>query len=288
MLLDSEMRARLDRLALHQRRRLRGVWSGAHRSVRLGESLDFADYREYNPGDDFRRIDYNLWARLGVVLIRLFEAEDEMPLQVVVDTSRSMDFGDKLPTAQRLAAMVCYLGLASGERVRLVTVPAAGRPSLQGPWGRHVAAWPRMETWLEALTAQGGTDLPGAARIMATPGAHRGPVVLVSDLLADGWGNAVDVLGAVGGGVVLHVLSPLELEPDLTGDLTLRDAETGSEVQVSMSEAALRRYRERARDFVAEAAVRARRSGMEHVLVVAGEGAEAAALRDLVGTGWTR
>lgn len=288
MLLDAGLRSRLDRLAVHGRRRLRGVWSGAHRSTRLGESLDFADYREYNPGDDFRRIDYNLWARLGVVLIRLFEAEDEMPLQIVIDTSRSMDFGDKFVTAQRLAAMIGYLGLASGERVRLVTVPGSDRTALQGPWARHISAWPQMELWLERLTPEGGTDLPGAARIMATPGAHRGPVVLISDLLAEGWGQAIDVLGAVGGGVVLQVLSPAELDPDLTGDLTLRDMETGGEVQVSLSEQAKARYRTRTEAFISEASQRSRRAGMDHQLVVASSEAVDRTLAGLVGAGWVR
>ncbi|MBA2336639.1 MAG: DUF58 domain-containing protein [Acidimicrobiia bacterium] len=288
MLLDTAMRSRLDRLALRGKRRLRGVWAGSHRSVRLGESLDFADYREYHPGDDFRRIDYNLWARLGVVLVRLFEAEDEMPLQVVVDSSASMGFGDKFPTAQRLAAMVAYLGLASGERVRLVTVPAADRPSLQGPWARHVSAWPRVERWLEALEPAGGTDLPAAARLLAAPGGHRGPVVLVSDLLAPGWDNAVDVLGTICGGVVLHVLGPDELEPGLSGDLTLRDAETHRELRVSMGQAVMERYRTRATGFVAEAGRRARRAGMDHVLVTARPGAVEEALRAMVGKGWVR
>ena len=288
MLLDAELRTRLDRLALRGKRRLRGVWSGSHRSVRMGESLDFADYREYHPGDDFRRIDYNLWARLGVVLVRLFEAEDEMPLQVVVDNSASMGFGDKFPTARRLAAMVAYLGLASGERVRLATVPGPGRPSLQGPWARHVSAWPRLEAWLENLEPKGGTDLPAAARLLAAPGAHRGPVVLVSDLLAPGWEGALDVLGALGGGVVVHVLGPDELQPTLSGDLTLRDSETHQEVRVSLSSAALERYRARSGTFVAEARRRARRAGLDHVLVTAGPDSIDGALRDLVGEGWVR
>jgi uncharacterized protein (DUF58 family) len=288
MLLTPELRARLERLALADRRRLRGLWAGRHRSVRLGESLDFADYREYNPGDDFRRIDYNLWARLGVVLIRLFEAEDEMPLQIVVDTSASMDFGSKFETARTMAAVVAFLGLASGERVRLVTVPAPGRTALQGPWARHVGSWPRLEQWLEALEPEGGTDLPAAARLMAAPGAHRGPVVLVSDLLADGWQSAIDLMGTRGGGVVLHVVAPEELDPDLTGDLSLRDAETKEEVAVSISGDAADRYRERIRRFLAEAAGRARRAGMDYVLVTAQPGAVDDALRGLVATGLVR
>ena len=288
MLLSPELRARLERLALAERRRLRGMWAGRHRSVRLGESLDFADYREYNPGDDFRRIDYNLWARLGVVLVRLFEAEDEMPLQVVVDTSASMDFATKFETARTMAAVVAFIGLASGERVRLITVPAPGRPALQGPWARHVGSWPRLEKWLESLEPEGGTDLPAAARLMAAPGAHRGPVILISDLLADGWQSAVDLMGTRGGGVVIQVLAPEELNPDLTGDLTLRDVETKAEVAVSISGDAADRYRARMRDFLDEAAGRARRSGMDHVLVIAQPGAIETALRDLVGVGLMR
>ncbi len=123
--------------------------------------------------------------------------------------------------------MVAYLGLASGERVRLVDRSRSrAAPSLQGPWARHVSAWPRLEAWLEKPRAEGGTDLPAAARLLAAPGAHRGPVVLVSDLLAPGWETALDVLGALGGGVVVHVLGPDELQPTLSGDLTLRDVET--------------------------------------------------------------
>ncbi|HEX9645605.1 MAG TPA: DUF58 domain-containing protein [Acidimicrobiia bacterium] len=288
MLLEPALRSQLERLAIAGRSRLRGLWTGRHRSVRLGESLDFADYREYNPGDDFRRIDYNLWARLGVVLVRLFEAEDEMPLQIVVDTSASMDFGEKFTTAQQLAGMVAYLGLASGERVRLVTVPAEGRPALRGPWARHVGSWPQVERWLESLQPEGGTDLPAAARLMASPGAHRGPVVLISDLLAPGWDGAVDLLGTIGGGIVLHVLAPEELEPDLTGDLTLRDAETRAEVAVSLSDDAVKRYRARMASFLEEAAGRARRAGMDHILVPARPDALQATLRELVTAGVVR
>jgi uncharacterized protein (DUF58 family) len=288
VLLEPELRARLDRLSLHARHRVRGFWAGRHRSKRQGESLDFADYREYHPGDDFRRIDYNLWARLGVVLIRLFEAEDELPLQVMVDTSKSMDFGTKLRTAQEIAAAISYLALASGERVRVATVPEPGRPPILGPWGRHPSAWPHMERWLEGLQAGGGTDLPSGARAMVAPTAFRGPVVLISDLLADGWIKSLDLLGAAGGGVVLHVLSPAELDPDLTGDLTLRDAETGAEVPVSMDEPAIARYRQRMDRFLTDAAARSRRNGLDYVLATATEGAAEKALFGLVAAGAVR
>jgi uncharacterized protein (DUF58 family) len=287
MLLDPQLRARLERLALLNRTRLRGVWGGRHRSTRLGESLDFADYREYNPGDDYRRIDYNLWARLGVVLIRLFEAEDEMPLQVVVDTSRSMEFGEKFAAAQRLAAMVSYLALISGERIRLATVPEPGSASLVGPWARHVSSWPKLEEWLEDLEPEGGTDLVAASRIVAST-VSRGPIVLISDLMQEGWQQAIDLFGAARGGVVLHVVSPAELDPDLTGDLTLRDIETRAEVPVSMSGDAIDRYRERMRGFMTEAARRCRRVGLDYVPAIADPGVLERALRQLVAGGVVR
>jgi len=287
MLLEPQMRNRLERLALVNRNRMRGVWGGRHRSTRLGESLDFADYREYNPGDDYRRIDYNLWARLGVVLIRLFEAEDEMPLQIVVDSSLSMDFGDKFPTAQRLAAMVTYLALISGERVRLATVPGPGAVSLIGPWARHVSSWPKLEAWLESLEPEGGTDLVAASKIVSSTVA-RGPVVLISDLMHHRWQQAIDLFGTARGGVVLHVLSPAELDPDLTGDLTLRDVETKAEVPVSMSGDAIDRYRGRMRGFISDAGRRCRRSGLDYVQAIAEPGVLERALRELVAGGAVR
>ena len=104
MLLTPELRGRLDRLSLATRGRVQALWAGGHASVRLGESLDFADYRPYVPGDDFRKIDHNLWARLGQVLVRQYEAEEELPLRLVLDASASMSLYDKHPTALELAA----------------------------------------------------------------------------------------------------------------------------------------------------------------------------------------
>src|SRR5215468_300381 len=102
--------ARLERLQLGTRRRLSGQFAGEHRSRRHGTSLDFADYREYHPGDDFRRIDYHLWARLDVLLLKLFEADDDLTLRLLVDTSASMA-GPKLQQARRVAAALGFVSL---------------------------------------------------------------------------------------------------------------------------------------------------------------------------------
>lgn len=274
MLLSPELRARLERLSLHTRSRVRGKWAGRHASKQLGESIDFADYREYVPGDDFRRIDHNLRARLGVVMVRLFEAEDELPLRLVIDSSASMGFGAKFRVAQELAAVMSFLALAGGDRVYPVQVPGSdGRSFTTGPPSRHLSGWPVLESWLERLTPSGVGALTPAVHSLVGNATIRGPIVLISDLLDDAWEKSIDAMGTMGSGTVLQVLAPDELEPDLSGDLRLIDSESGRAVDLSTSSDALASYRTARDTFLAGAASRARRAGLEYVLVLAEPGA---------------
>lgn len=279
MLLEPRLRARLERLSLGVRGRVTAQWAGRHSSTRLGESLDFADYRPYQPGDDYRRIDHNLRARLGVVMVRQFEAEQELPVDVVVDLSASMGLHGKDDTARRLAAVVTYMALAAGDRVRLWTVPGVdGRPATEGPAGRHLSSWPRMEAWLEATPVGGSGTLRHMGRRLAGSG---GSVVVVSDLLMDDWSETLDRLVAAAGGLVLHVLAPEELDPSIAGDLDLIDVESGARVPVSTGEQVLNDYRRAVEEFALGASRRARRAGLDYLLVEAGHGAAERALEGL-------
>lgn len=277
MLLEPELRARLERLALRSRQRVRAQWSGRHLSKHKGESIDFADYREYTDGDDFRRIDHSLWARLGVLLVKQYEAEEELPVNVVLDVSRSMGFYGKFATARRLAAMVAYLGLAGGDRVQLFTAPAEEA----GPVGRHLSAWPPLELWLEARSADAVGGLAPAIRRLASSPGRRGSLVIVSDLLSEDWRQALDGLMAGAGGLVLHVLADEELNPELAGDLALVDGETGANVPFSTSAVGLAAYRRSLEDFVEGAAGRVKRARSDYVLVRAGEDAAESVLARL-------
>lgn len=289
MLLSPDLRSRLDRLSLSTRGRVQALWAGGHASVRKGESLDFADYRPYVPGDDFRKIDHNLWARLGQVLIRQYEAEEELPLRLVLDASASMSLYGKHDTAVRLAAVVAYLTLAGGDRVQPSVTPGRdGRPVLIGPAGRHASAWPRMEQWLEALVPAGEAPLTPAVRSLIGGSPTRGPVVLISDLFDDEWERALDSLSVGAGGIVLHVLGTEELEPDISGDLRLRDVETGNQIDVSTSADTLSTYRSTLETFVADAAGRARRAGLDYLLVEARPDAPDRALAALLNSGTVR
>lgn len=270
MLLAPDLRNRLERLSLHSRGRVRGKWAGRHASKQIGDSVDFADYREYVPGDDFRRIDHNLRARLGVVMVRLFEAEEELPLRVVIDSSASMGFYGKFRVAQQLAAVMSFLALTGGDRVYPIQVPAAdGRPFSSGPPSRHRSGWPRLEQWLEEMQPGGAGRLDAAVGSLTGNLSVRGPVVLISDLLDESWMKAIDAVGAVGTGTVLHVLAQEELDPGLSGDLRLVDAESNQVVDLSTTPGALAAYRDTLDQFLRDAASRTRRAGLDYVLVPA-------------------
>ena len=128
----------MEALQLGTRRRLAGHFAGEHRSVRHGSSIDFADYRQYNPGDDFRRIDYFLYARLGVLNVKLFEAEEDLHLRLLIDTSASMAAGDKL--AVRPAG-------GGGPGLRRPGPGATRSACTRSPWSARCSASPAGVRW---------------------------------------------------------------------------------------------------------------------------------------------
>lgn len=270
-LLSPLLLSRLERLQLATRNRLAGRFSGEHRSPQFGTSVDFADYREYHPGDDFRRIDYPLFARTGHLFIRLFEAEDDVTVRIVVDRSASMGMHGKLAQAVRMAAAIGFVALIRRDTVILHTEPAADRP--RRFTGRH-ATKPLFEQ-LSALVAAGdpGTmaaDLAGVSREVLVQRARAGVTVVISDLLSDDWAAAVDRLVAAGGDTtVLHLLSSDELRPDHRGDLEMIDVETGHDVAASLSPAALRDYAEHVDGWLRETAAHCRRRGANYIRVMA-------------------
>jgi uncharacterized protein (DUF58 family) len=160
----------------------------------------------------------------------------------VLDLSGSMGFGAKLAAAQAVAAGFAVVATGGGDRIRLLLSGANGVDA--GPWFRGGVALPAVDARLGAVVAAGVSDLP-AALARAVGDGPRGPVVLVSDLLFDGWEASVDALGLGRADTCLvHVLGRSDLEPDLDGDLRLADSESGAEVEVGVAGAALSDYRE--------------------------------------------
>jgi uncharacterized protein (DUF58 family) len=228
-LLDPPLLRRLEALALQVRRAVSGQMGGERRSNARGRSVEFADFRNYTPGDDFRLIDWNAYARLDRYMLRLFVAEQELPLSIFVDLSGSMDWGqpNKALIAKRLAGAIAYVALAALDRVRL-TVFAEGPTSGGAPYrGRRAVA--ELFSRLQSFPVGGQTDY---ARLVWPIGKQRpGMTVLISDGLGDtSIDSAIAALGrARQEGAVLQLLAPQEIAPDWTGDARLRDSETGVE-----------------------------------------------------------
>ena len=228
-LLEPPLLRRLETLALQVRRAVNGQMGGERRSVRRGRSVEFADFRSYTPGDDYRLIDWNVYARLDRFMLRLFKAEEELPLSIFVDLSGSMDWGrpNKAATARRLAGAIAYVALAALDRVRL-TVFAEGPTSGGAPYrGRRAVA--QLFARLQSFPVGGPTDY---ARLVWPIGRQRpGMTVLISD----GLGEApldpaiVALQRARQEGAVLQLLAPQEITPDWSGDVRLKDAESGLE-----------------------------------------------------------
>src|SRR5437899_13088309 len=217
-LLEPALLRRLESLALRVRRAVSGQMGGERRSRRRGQSVEFADFRNYTPGDDFRLIDWNAYARLDRFMLRLFVAEEELPLSLFLDLSGSMDWGrpNKADTARRLAGAVAYVALAALDRVRL-TVFAEGPTAGGAPYrGRHAAAG--LFARIQSFPAGGPTDY---ARLVAPITRQRpGMAVLITDGLgASPVEPAITALRlARQEGAVLQLLAPQEVALDWTGD----------------------------------------------------------------------
>ena len=273
--------ARLEALQLGTRRRLAGRFAGEHVSPRRGSSPDFADYRQYHPGDDFRRIDYFLYARLDVLVIKLFEAEEDLHLRLLVDASASMASGGKLDTARQVAAALGYVALIRRDTVSLHTFGPEGRPA---PRFVGRGGVPALFEHLGALEAGGGTPFAAAAsHLLARPGPA-GLTVVISDLLTPEWEAAIRRLPARGADVVVvHVLAPTELRPTLEGDVELIDCETGQRLAVSLAPETARRYQQSVDDWIAGITARCRQVGATYLRLLTTDDLEAALLG-----GWQR
>jgi uncharacterized protein (DUF58 family) len=247
-LLSAQELDSLERLALATRSRQIGFFTGDHRSRRFGSSVDFADHREYRPGDDFRRIDTALSARMDKLFLKLFEAEEDLSVRIVLDLSSSMDYGDKHTQARRIAAAFVHLALVQHDRARVYIASAGGVQTSR--WWRGRAGVNEAMGWLSATTSAGAAGPVEALRAIRDEG-RKGIVIVISDLLFEGWEEVPRLASTLGEPALVQILSGEELEPSLEGDLTLVDEETGAEIPIAADAATLDAYRARVTAFTA-------------------------------------
>ena len=249
-LIDSGLMARLDQLDVVSRKIFLGKLQGERRSRKRGTSVEFADYRSYVAGDDLRYIDWNVYGRLDVLFLKLFLEEEDLSLYLVIDTSKSMDYGapDKLVFAQRLAMALGYIGLVNYNRITLISFSNGVVSRLPGLRGRRRTQ--EMGQWILSQTPDGTTDFEAAMKSIALGRQGRGVMVILSDFMyKSGYEKGLNYLQ--GGGFdtfALQLLSPQEADPGgtgaITGDLKLRDMEDDNVAEVTVSAALLKRYKE--------------------------------------------
>jgi uncharacterized protein (DUF58 family) len=267
-LLTPELLARLEKMELVSRKIFRGRMKGERRSRRKGQSVEFADFRNYVPGDDVRFIDWNTYARLDRLFLKLFLEEEDLHFYAVIDASGSMDFGDptKLQFAKQLAAALGFIGLVRGDRVKIETLgqpPGRPAPVLRG----RRSLW-QMLDYLETVGPGEMMSLADGCKNFSLRNSGKGIVVLVSDLMdKEGYEAGLRYLLAREMDVyVIHVLSGEEMEPELQGDLELIDCEDGDKAEITVSGPLLKRYKQTLAAFIESAREFCTRRGILYVL----------------------
>jgi uncharacterized protein (DUF58 family) len=267
-LLTPELLRRLEQFQLLAARRAKSSSKGERRSRARGQSVEFADYRTYVHGDDFRYLDWNLYGRLEKLFLKLYEEERELPVRIFLDASESMTFGEprKFDFARQVAAAIGYVALSGFDRVSVIPFPdlstsadtspatriaeLAARGALRSVRGKKSAI--QFFQNLGALTAGGSANLNEALRRGALEARQAGVAVVLSDFL-DPAGYESGLTALVGRGFqvdLVQILAPDELSPSTFGDLRLVDSETGAMQEVTFGRFRLKSYRQTVQNFM--------------------------------------
>lgn len=244
---DGAFLRKLERLALLSRHPLPGPAAGPRRSPRRGSSVEFADFRDYTPGDDFRRIDWKAYGRLDRLFLRLYSAEEMTTLTIFLDHSASMRYGNppKALLAARLAAVFSYIALHNydlvavagwGDKLDRYYPPRGGKAATPEVWDRIAGL----------MSEPGGQTDFTALRGFQHVRRGFGLSIVISDVLTDSdWQGGLRALRGAGQEVSLvQILAPEELNPSIRGDWKLHDVENGREVEITVSPRLLKRYQE--------------------------------------------
>lgn len=236
---------KLDQLALVSKKIFAGKMRGERLTKRRGESAEFADYRNYVRGDDLRFLDWNIYARLERLFIKLFLQEEDLHVSLLVDTSKSMDWGtpSKSLYSRQVAAAIGYIAMTNLDRLSLYAYADGLQYEMVGVRGRRWVF--RVMDFLSSMSYAGSSDLPAACRQFAIRHPQPGIVLILSDFFEKGGyedgfryllGRNYDVYA-------LQMLSPEEIEPEMAGDLRLTDVEDDDVAEVTISRALINRYR---------------------------------------------
>ena len=253
-LLSPEFMTRLEQLEILSRKIFVGRMKGERRSKRRGESVEFADYRNYVVGDDLRFLDWNIYARLERLHLKLFLEEEDLNITILLDVSKSMDWGNpgKGMYVKRVAAALAYIGLVNYDRISIYGYSSTLAHEMRGVRGRRLIG--QVIQFLQDMPLEGYSDFTTVAKRFAIRHTTKGVVVVLSDFMDKG-GYADGLRYLLGRDLdlyVIHVLSPEEVDPTIVGDLKLRDVEDDDLAEVTISKPLLDRYKANLQSYCGE------------------------------------
>jgi len=246
-LFGSDFLKKLEYLSLISQRVFRGSLLAQRRTMQRGTGVEFADHRAYTPGDDFRHLDWNVFARHDQLLLKRFQEEEDLHVYFLLDASKSMALGTpaKFDYARQITAALAYIALADLDRISVTAY--AGDIVADFPLTRGKARILPLLDFLERLQPQGTvTDLSRVATGFVHRTQRRGLAIIVSDLYdPSGYQRGIDLLRhRMYEPHLIQIHDPKEANPEFLGDLELEDVENLSTRKVTVSERSLRRYRE--------------------------------------------
>ena len=258
MLLTPQFLKQLDPFYIRAKHAFRGKFRGERRSLNRGTGIEFADYRVYEPGDDLRHVDWNIYARLDRLFIKLFHTDEDLPLLLLIDNSRSMEFGSptKLTCAKQIAAALGYIALAHADSVTIYTCAERLSPML--PPTTSKSQFPRLTKALNAIPVSGQTRLTECLKQLQMYQRRAGMVVILSDFLdPNGYADGFKLLSGRGFSLTaIHLVSPEEIDPQTHleniptgGDWWVEDAETGETKAVTINAETLSQYKDQQQAF---------------------------------------
>lgn len=249
--LSADFIAKIGQLELFSRRIFMGRMRGERRSKRRGESVEFNDYRNYVVGDDLRFIDWNIYARLDRLFLKLFLEEEDLHLSILLDVSKSMEWGrpSKAQYARQVAAALAYVGLINQDRVSLYAYADGLTYELKGLRGRRMMA--KVSDFLTRAEGERPSDLTAACKQFVIRHPQAGILVLLSDFFEKGGyeQGLRYLLGKKYDLYCLQILAPDEIDPQLAGDLQLKDMEDGDLADVTVTRMLLDRYKKNLRAY---------------------------------------
>src|ERR1041385_6577865 len=262
-LLDREFLEKLERLTIHWQKSFAGLVGGHNMSRLAGSGQEFLDHRNFHHGDDLRAVNWRAYLRLEKLFLKMFQVEPRVPVRLLIDLSDSMlaHGGQKFDYARKLGAALCYVGLVRLDTIEIHGFSIRLAQRIYSTGGRH--RFTGVMDGIAGLPPGGGTDYLAVTREFIGAYSQRGLIIIISDFLDDnGCERALQYLTDFGHELMLvQVSTDEDRTPPWTGELELRDAETGAGLKLDFDDDARRRYTQSFDEYCSVIQTLAMRSG---------------------------